>query len=220
VFSILLILVPTLVAGARAGITDGILPTRGKVALYFGAVGLAFLYVEIAFIHSLQRLLQDPVFAVSAVLASFLTFAGLGSRLAPSVAERMQRMTRWSRPWLIFIGIGIASMAPLAILPWLIDWTADWPLWTKFALSILLVAPLALLMGMPFPLGLAHVAASAPHRLPLAWAVNGCLSVIGAIAAEITILAAGFTGAVTVGVILYLVAASVMPRAAEAPGPP
>lgn len=211
VLSVLFILVPTLMAGARAGITDGAAPGRVKVVLYFGALGLAFIFVEIAFIHSLQRLLQDPLFAVAAVLASFLTFAGLGSRLAPPAARRAERLTGGRRPWPIFIGIGIAAMLPLMLLPWLVDWVGAWPLWARFALAILLVAPLALLMGMPFPLGLARVAAAAPQRLPLAWAVNGCLSVIGAIAAQITTLAVGFTGTVAVGVLFYLLAAGAVP---------
>jgi hypothetical protein len=213
ILSALFILVPTLLAIRRAKVKNGMSPTRGSIVLYFGAVGLAFLFVEIAFIHSLQRLLQDPVFAVAAVLASFLTFAGLGSRLAPAVAGRAQRITRRPRPWPIFFGIGLAAMLPLALLPLLIDWTAAWPLPARFALAIVLTAPLALLMGMPFPLALARVAASAPQRLPLAWAVNGSLSVIAAIAAEVTTLAIGFTGTVMVGVVFYLLAAGVMPVA-------
>ena len=216
--SLLLILVPTL-AATRQGedpLTPGAGPSRLRVVLYFGAVGLAFLYVEIAFIHSLQRLLHDPVFAVSAVLASFLTFAGLGSRLAPATAGWLQWRTRQARPWPVFLGIGIAAMLPLALLPALIQWSAEWLLWTRFLLAILLVAPLAFLMGMPFPLGLSRVASASPRRLALAWAVNGCLSVIGAIAAEMTALAAGFNVTVMVGTLLYLAAASVMPAAPPA----
>jgi hypothetical protein len=215
VLSLLLILVPTL-AATRQGddpVPAGAGASRLRVVLYFGAVGLAFLYVEIAFIHSLQRLLHDPVFAVSAVLASFLTFAGLGSRLAPATAGWLERRTRQARPWAVFLGIGIAATLPLVLLPSLIQWSPGWPLWTRFLLAILLVAPLAFLMGMPFPLGLSRIASTAPRRLALAWAVNGCLSVIGAIAAEMTTLAAGFNVTVMVGTLLYLAAASVMPAA-------
>jgi hypothetical protein len=68
-------------------------------------------------------------------------------------------------------------------------------------------------MGMPFPCGLAATADSAPHLVPWAWAVNGCASVIGAIAATLLAVEAGFTAVIVTAVLLYGVAAVTSPRA-------
>jgi hypothetical protein len=78
-------------------------------------------------------------------------------------------------------------------------------------MAIAVMTPLALLMGMPFPLGLARLGRSTPAKLPMAWAVNGCFSVIGAVGAQITALSWGFGATVAAGVALYLFAAYFMP---------
>lgn len=65
----------------------------------------------------------------------------------------------------------------MAALPGLFDVLSAAGDATRIGLSIGLIAPLALVMGMPFPLGLASVAAKAESLLPWAWAINGFASV-------------------------------------------
>jgi hypothetical protein len=77
----------------------------------------------------------------------------------------------------------------------------------KIGLAALLIAPLAFAMGMPFPLGLAGVAARTPGLTPWAWAVNGFASVVAAVLATVLAIHGGFTVVVIVAVVLYLTAA-------------
>ncbi|MEN8174819.1 MAG: SAM-dependent methyltransferase [Pseudomonadota bacterium] len=206
VLSLVLILAPYLATCRRAaGETSG--ATAGRIIAYFTFLGLGFLFVEIAFIHSLQRLLHHPVLAVSAVLAGFLVFAGLGSRLMPWVSRR----TRSAGIFPIAAGIAFLALTPLFLMEGLSSMAADWPLWGRYIFALAVVAPMAILMGMPFPLGLRSVARLAPTRVPLAWGVNGCASVIGAVTAELVIVEAGFTPAVAVGALFYLLAATALP---------
>lgn len=205
VLSFLLILVPTLIA--RNGARSLSKPSMTGVIVYFAVVGLAFLFVEIAFVHSLQRLLHHPIFAVSAVLAGFLIFAGIGSRYSQTITRRFGRLGLWPIATAIFV----AALVPTLLLPGIASASADWPLWTRFVLALALVAPLSFLMGMPFPLGLARVTDDSTREASLAWAVNGCASVVGAIGAELTALAAGFTATAAVGGMLYLAAAFSLP---------
>jgi len=74
-------------------------------------------------------------------------------------------------------------------------------------ITLVLIAPLAFCMGMPFPLGLAHVAGYAPHLLPWAWGVNGCASLISAILATLLAIHLGFTWVILLAVLLYSLAA-------------
>jgi hypothetical protein len=90
------LLLMTLAQAAAAGVGLVLLPLaflrrKGRasagrarlfVVLYFTALGLAFLFVEIAFLQRLQLWLGHPIYAVSATLSGFLVFAGLGSGVA------------------------------------------------------------------------------------------------------------------------------------------
>ncbi len=78
----------------------------------------------------------------------------------------------------------------------------------KVAISIVLIAPLAFCMGMPFPLGLRQVSDRAPDWVPWAWGVNGCASVISAILATLLAIHFGFTLVVALAMALYAVAAA------------
>lgn len=201
--SVLLILVPVL---ARRGAAAEDAPPQRRytwaIVGYFGAVGIAFLCVEIAFVQTLQRLLHHPVFAVSAALAAFLVFAGIGSALAPLSRPVIARLGLLP----LVLGMIIAAVLPFIAVPAIADLAAGWPLAVRIAVAVALLAPLATLMGMPFPLGLALVSATRPGRLPLAWAVNGCASVVAAVAAQITALTWGFAATLGLGLAMYLAA--------------
>ena len=108
--------------------------------------------------------------------------------------------------------IVVVAVAYLAGLPWLFDWLRPLPEAARVAVSIALVAPLAFFMGMPFPLGLARVAANAPALVPWAWAINGCASVIAAVLATLLAVHWGFTVVVALALALYVAAAAFAPR--------
>ncbi|HSW26161.1 MAG TPA: hypothetical protein VLJ62_25590 [Burkholderiaceae bacterium] len=65
--------------------------------------------------------------------------------------------------------------------------------------------------SMPFPLGLARVAASDARLVPWAWAINGCASVTGAVLTTLLAIHVGFTAVVVVALMLYGVAAAARP---------
>ncbi|GIX49334.1 MAG: hypothetical protein KatS3mg131_3545 [Candidatus Tectimicrobiota bacterium] len=113
------------------------------------------------------------------VLVAFLAFAGLGSRYAARVVQRLPA-ARLGRPLALAAGAsaGLALLL-LGLLPWLQPRALAWPLSLKGLLTLTSLAPLAFCMGMPFPLGLARVAAAVPAWLPWAWGINGCASVLG-----------------------------------------
>ena len=52
---------------------------RSKVALYFGCLGLGYLFLEIALIQKFTLFLSYPVLSATTVIASMLVFSGLGS---------------------------------------------------------------------------------------------------------------------------------------------
>ncbi|MFZ1641071.1 MAG: SAM-dependent methyltransferase, partial [Candidatus Contendobacter sp.] len=192
-------------------------PNAGSVALYFMVLGLAFMFVEIAFLQKFLLFLSHPVYAVAVVLTAFLLFAGLGSR----IAARFQAVGRSRQA----VGRAVAAIAGLALLYVLalppafrhLMGLADG---IKIGLSVLLIAPLALAMGMPFPLGLSRVAERTPALAPWAWALNGFASVVGAVLATLLAIHWGFTAVVLGAVALYLTAAFCFPGAGAWPPRP
>lgn len=213
VFGLLLIVAPLAVlrrpsrgrgAGGLADRPGGL----GRVAVYFGCLGLAFLFVEIAFIQRFTLFLAHPLYAVAVVLAGFLVFAGAGSAASGWLGERFPAGGR--RPSAVGLAAGSVALLAVAytvVLPPLFDRTAGLPQPAKVALALAVLAPLAFAMGMPFPLGLARTGRREPAWVPWAWAVNGCASVVSAVAATLLAIHFGFTAVVATAAALYLVAA-------------
>jgi hypothetical protein len=206
----LLILLPLALAGPAWPGGAGL-----RAGAYFFLLGLAFLLVEIAFIQKLTLFLGHPLYAIAVVLAGFLVFAGVGSGLSAALARRAG-----SRAAIAVAVTGIVTVA----LAWLVLQPLLFANWlglgdaARIALSLLLIAPLALFMGMPFPLGLARLADEMPGFIPWAWGLNGFASVLSAALATLLAIEFGFSAVVIIALSLYAGAAWLAPWPRSGPG--
>lgn len=183
---------------------------RSRVALYFLSLGLAFLFIEIAFIQKFILFLSHPLYAVAVVLCAFLVFAGFGSGYSSQWARRFQHFHQQKEGMpilIVVIGIVAIALSYVILLPSLFHSWMALPDGLKIPISIALIAPLAFCMGMPFPLGLSRVATTMPDFIPWAWGVNGCASVLSAILATILAIHFGFTVVIGMALILYFLGA-------------
>ena len=179
---------------------------RRNIVVYFSSLGLAYLFIELAFIQKFTLILSQPLYAVAVTLCAFLIFSGLGSLY---VQRRMAAGAVTNIPALLGRSVGLIAAVTLAYIFAL-------PLFTNsiMALSeplrimtaILLAAPLAFFMGMPFPLGLAGTRHNNPQLLPWAWGINGCASVLSAILAILLAVEIGFSGVMLSAIMLYALA--------------
>ncbi len=183
---------------------------RGRLLAYFSAIGLAFMFVEIAFIQKFVLFLSHPLYAVAVVLFAFLLFAGVGSRLSRRLHDAAA--TRLRNPLAaVALAIAVSAALSLSLLAWLFEHAMGLPDAARIAVSVTLIAPLAFFMGMPFPLGLARVEARDAGLVAWAWSINGCASVIGAVLATLLAIHVGFAAVVVAALVLYAVAAAVRP---------
>ncbi len=175
-------------------------PATGTLRLtaYFFALGLAFLFIEIAFIQKFILFLSHPLYSVAVVLAGFLVFAGMGSAWSSHPSASVTRAVG---------GIVMISLAYIVLLPFLFNRLIGLGDPFKIGISLALIAPLAFCMGMPFPLGLRRVADTAPGFIPWAWGVNGFASVISAALAALLAIQFGFTFVLLAALGLYVLAA-------------
>ena len=214
-----LILIATLIQAALAGSLLILLPlsrikrswprgTGTRMGSYFFLLGLAFLFVEIAFIQKFILFLSHPLYAVAVVLSGFLVFAGIGSACSGQLTDKVRHIKR-SPIAIVVAAISAIALLYLVLLPLLFQLLIGLPDSIKMALSILLIAPLAFCMGMPFPIGLTRVADGAPDFIPWAWGINGFASVISASSATLLAIEFGFTTVVLLALALYAIAAMI-----------
>jgi hypothetical protein len=180
--------------------------SRGKLATaaYFTALGLAYLLLEMALLSKVTVLVGDPVTAAAVVLTAFLLLSGLGSAMA-------QRLDAARRAPVAAAVAGIAVVASLlaAVLGALTGWVGGSSVAIRSAAAVTAVAPLALLMGFPMPLGLARLHRGAPSLVPLAWGVNGFASVLAAPLAVLLAMTWSYRVVTVAAVGLYVAAALV-----------
>ncbi len=221
VLSLVLILAPL----RFSRVSPAPLVDRWRVAIYFLAIGLAFLFVEIVSIQRFILFLGHPIYATAVVLCGFLLFAGMGSGFSPQLAAWVARgrtsptTKRWWGRIRLRLGalevagsIVLVALLYLYVLPPLFGLLTALPDTPKLTITLLLIAPLAFCMGMPFPLALSRVSASAPGLVPWAWGINGCASVLSAILATLLAMDVGFTCVMLIAIALYLVAAAAFRR--------
>ncbi|MFU8773385.1 MAG: hypothetical protein ACNA8H_13325, partial [Anaerolineales bacterium] len=172
---------------------------RWQILVYFGMLGLGFLFVEIPIIQRSILLLGHPIFAFSIVILALLTFSGLGSALA--------RVSWLPRRWIFFALVIMALITPFLFN--LLNIAAlGLPFVVRVIMVVLTLAPLSVLMGLPFPLGLAWLErmrgkANYDNLIPWAWAINGCASVISAVLAALFALSFGFMTVLLIGAAAY-----------------
>ena len=176
-----------------------------STAACFGAIGLAFLFIEISFMQRFVLLLGHPLYAVVVILTGFLLFAGLGSGWSAKLRRRMpERAVSWA-----VAGIVGLALLYLAFLPAVFEVLRPLPEVAKVAVSLALIAPLAFAMGMPFPLALHRLGEASPGLVPWAWGINGCASVVSAVLAALIAIDWGFDAVILAACGLYAVAAIV-----------
>lgn len=182
-------------------------PTRPRHRLYFAAVGVGFMLVEMPLMQQFILVLGQPALAFVLVLTALLLFSGLGSMMATRVPLR---------PALLLLAI----MA--ALYPWLIQVGSShvllWERWARFVVALAGLAPLGLALGVPFAGGLRAIAAVSLQERAWAWAVNGSASVVGSTLAAVLVLAIGFRATALVAAICYLLAACVAPAGPQLAG--
>jgi len=200
--SVLLILAPLALSRCRRTLPSA------PVALYFLAIGFAFMFMEIAFIQKFVLFLSHPLYAVAVVLCAFLVFAAAGSWLAGHWQNARWHAT--NKVTLAVIAMGAISLLYLAILPYLFQVLIHLPDAAKIIISVALIAPLAMCMGVPFPTAMMRLADTAEQAIPWAWAINGFASVVGAVLATLLAIHLGFAVVILLAVMFYGVACAAL----------
>jgi hypothetical protein len=168
---------------------------RGRVLAYFSLIGIGFLAVEIPLLQRLTLFLGHPTIAFATVVAGLLLSSGLGSLVSQRVP--------WQ--WALVGLVGVIPLTVLGLEP-MVRALLGAPLPVRLLATGLSLAPLGVLLGMPFARGLGYLSCRNPHLVPWAWAVNGSASVVASVAVALGALSAGFVAVLASAVAAYAAA--------------
>jgi hypothetical protein len=178
----------------------------GATVLYFGLLGLGYLFVEIPLMQHAILSLGHPAYAMATVLFAILLFSGLGSAAS-------HRVSLWATLILLPVIVGAYTMG----LPKLFQITLAAPLWVRLLVVVVALAPPGFLMGIPLPKGMARLEGQAADLIAWAWGVNGAVSVVASILAALMALSEGFSAVLALGASCY---AGALVTAVSLPLPP
>jgi spermidine synthase len=184
--------------------------------LYFVAVGLGYILVEIAFIQRFVLFLGHPTYALTVVIFLLMLSSGAGSLMS------RRWLPRTEMAWKPLTLVIVALVADVFLLPHVLASWVGLRFEYRLGVSALLLAPLGFVMGMPFPTGLRALAAGPVLDVPRgatgednavewAWALNAAASVLGSVLAMVIAIQFGLNVTLACGVAAYLLALLLLP---------
>lgn len=183
---------------------------------YFVCLGAGYILIQVALIQKFILLLGHPTYALTVIIFSMLISSGIGSFYSRRFIPRAS-IARLS--WvLLAIAVMVAVVAFIAAPVG--EYGVALPLPVKVLITILLIAPVGFLMGMPFPTGLIRLEQRYPQAVRWAWALNAASSVMGSAGAISLAIYVGLRATLLVGGGLYVAALAVAQlesRAVRAP---
>jgi len=191
VIALVLLFIPLLMS------TRGIQKPKIARSTYFFAVGAGFMLVEIFFIKRFIIVAGDPVISFTLVLGGVLFFSGLGAIWGYKYELRSLRRLLA----LLIVVLILETIFFELLLPSILRTAAIW----QYAVMLLVMLPAGFLMGLPFPLGMRYLL-DTPVQRAYAWSVNGCASVLSAIAAAQIAISWGIPQIAGIGVLMYVTA--------------
>jgi predicted membrane-bound spermidine synthase len=199
---VLTVILPLLLkkTGARE-VSDG---TRLKPAMfYFAAIGAGFMLVEIGLVQRLSVFLGHPIYALAVILFTVILSTGIGSSVSDKVREPARRTP------LLGAAAAAAIVAVHYALLELVDIMSASSMPARIVASIAVIAPLGLLLGLFFPLGMRLAKQMQLPETAWLWALNGVFGVLASGVAVFIAIYLGISANFLMGAACYLLIAPV-----------
>jgi len=172
--------------------------------VFFSALGLGYMLVEVAVIQKFILFLGYPTRALTVILFSLLLSSGIGSFVSGRLVSERKDIAKYIL--LACLSTILISSIYVFTLPKTFDFLLPLHSTAKIAVTVLLIFPLGFFMGIPFPSGIRILNKSSNESIPWIWGINGSMSVLGSIFATITSISLGFSYAILFGAAAYLTA--------------
>jgi spermidine synthase len=174
------------------------LASVARPVVYFSAIGMGFMLIEISQMQRLMVFLGHPVYGLGVVLFTLLLFSGIGSTTirsqSPSNREIVSRIA----------GLLTALVIAGLLTPVVTNLARSEATGMRILISVILLAPPAFFMGMMFPVGLS-VWRDQSELLPFFWSANGVTSVFASVLGMALSMELGIAQTYAIGAFFYVI---------------
>jgi hypothetical protein len=194
-----MILLPVLLQRNKMGAQK---PEWRKIFLYFGLIGMSFMFVEITLIQKFILFLGHPLYSTALIIFALLFSSGTGSLLSKKIlGQNLKKNIIYPFFFSAFFILVLDWVSSLILK---IFHGSD--LLLKMGITFVLIFPLGFMMGFPFPTGIRLLERTQKRVIPWAWATNAFSSVVNAIGALMIAFVAGYSGVLLLAAAGYLIA--------------
>jgi hypothetical protein len=173
-------------------------PQFSAAVSYFALIGFGFMLVQIPFMQRFSVYLGHPTYAVVVVLFSMILFTGGGSMLSERLPLRPAALL--AVPCLIAALLVIAMVTVSQAL----EATIALPLAARCLVVLTFAAPVSLLLGCCFPLGMRLLGRVSDATTSWMWGVNGACGVLASAAGVCLSMWAGIDASLGIAALCYL----------------
>ena len=163
---------------ARSGLPSMDARSFAHSIVYFALIGLGYMLIQIPFLQRFSVYLGHPTYTFAVILFSMIFFTGVGSFLS-------DRFPLDRHPWVLKLPIVVGAsvfLLTFAIQP-LMDRTIQLELAARSLIVLACTAPVSVLLGFCFPVGMTLVNRLSPNAAAWMWGVNGACGVLASIVA-------------------------------------
>ncbi len=201
VLSTIFIVFPLFFTGKRIG------EKKYRILFYFSLIAISYMFIEITLMQRLNRYLANPIYSNSVILAALLIFSGIGSYLSDYFSMKKGRLLLYAVAFISVYFILFLFLSEILYLKVLKP-----SLLLKLLISLLVISPMGIAMGIPFPLAIANLKKRDDHSLPWAWSINGYFSVIASTGIVIVSLNIGLLVTGIIAILSYIIALMFFPK--------
>ncbi|MBE2219465.1 MAG: class I SAM-dependent methyltransferase [Ignavibacteria bacterium] len=174
---------------------------KGKYITYFALLGLGYIIIEICLIQRFTLFLGQPVYTMLTVISTMLLFSGIGSMYSEKILTIFK-----NKPLPVFVIIAALTLLIGLLSPALFSSLARLEILWRVVISVVLIAPLAFFMGIPFPYGMSRITNNTKYLVAYGWGVNGFFSVMGSVLVVMLSMSYGFSVVFILSACLYIAA--------------
>ena len=165
---------------------------------YFATIGCGYMLVQIPFLQRFSVLLGHPTYTFAIILFSMILFTGIGSFLSDRLRiERGYRLL-WLPAAIAASLVGIVLLVDPAIRS-----SAALDLTGRTLVVLVFTAPISLLLGGCFPIGMRLVGRVSDSATAWMWGVNGACGVIASVVAVAVSMWVGIDTNLLLAAVLY-----------------
>jgi hypothetical protein len=147
-------------------------------AAYFAMIGTGYMLIQIPFLQRFSVYLGHPTYTFAIILFSMILFTGIGSLWSDRFPVERHRVVLK-----VPLVIGAVVFGMVLLMGRLMSATIHFELAGRILVVVLCTAPLSVLLGFCFPIGMRLVGRLSPDATAWMWGLNGAAGVLASIAA-------------------------------------